>query len=147
MKKLVLSLAVLAVSSTAFAQATASGVSGLVTATSGNQLINVTSGMTVPAGAVVSATGNGSVTLSMPGCVATLGPGQSMAVNPAACQQFLAAGGGAGTGSGGAGTFFVLLGINAPGSHIYASNTKFRTGSCVEDANVLLTDDHACVRP
>lgn len=139
MKKLALSLIVLAASGAAFAQATASGVQGLVTATTGNQLTNVTSGMTIPAGSVVSATGNGSATLSMPGCTASLGPGQSMTITQQGCQSFVAGAGGAGAGAGAggaSGTFFtptnnVLLGAAGVGLLAYNvdRNRKNNNGS------------------
>jgi hypothetical protein len=129
MKKLALSLALLTACGAAFAQATATGVRGLVTATSGNQLINVTTGTTVPAGATVSATGNGAVTLSMPGCTANLGPGQSMVVTPQACQQFVAANPpGTGAGAGAGGSPFALPGNalwwGAGGAALLAANVN-----------------------
>jgi hypothetical protein len=111
MKQLALALAITAVAGSAFAQAgaTVTSVNGLVTMSSGNQLVNVTPGMPLPTGGQLLTSGSGSVTVQFAsGCTAILAPGQSMPVTEAACQQNVAAragGSGAGGGAGG-GSFF-----------------------------------------
>jgi hypothetical protein len=126
MKKTALSLIVLAASGAAFAQSTVSGVQGLVTATSGNQLVNVTSGMTLPPGAVISATGNGSVTISMPGCAASLGPGQTMTNTLQGCKEFVASSGTPSGSPGAGGAVFTAgnLALGAGGAGLLAYNVN-----------------------
>lgn len=95
MKHLAIALALTAASGATFAQAVVSGVTGLVTATSGNQLFNVTNGMTLPEGAQLQLTTGATATVSFPGgCMASLGSGQSMVLTQATCQTMAAAGGG-----------------------------------------------------
>lgn len=105
MKKFAFALALTAAATTAMAQSGASltSVEGLVTVTTGNQLVNASPNMPLPANARVLTTANGKATIKFAsGCVANLAGGQSMVVSEAACQAFVAAaGGGAGTGVGG----------------------------------------------
>ena len=105
MKKLALALAITAIAGSAFAQAgaTVTSVNGLVTMSSGNQLVNVTPGMPLPTGGQLLTSGSGSVTVQFAsGCTAILAPGQSMPVTEAACAQNVAArAGGSGAGGGG----------------------------------------------
>ncbi|UCU94189.1 hypothetical protein [Hydrogenophaga taeniospiralis] len=109
MKQLALALAITAVAGSAFAQAgaTVTSVNGLVTMSSGNQLVNVTPGMPLPTGGQLLTSGSGSVTVQFAsGCTAILAPGQSMPVTEAACAQNVAArGAGGGAGGSGGGVF------------------------------------------
>lgn len=110
MKQLALALAITAVAGSAFAQAgaTVTSVNGLVTMSSGNQLVNVTPGMPLPTGGQLLTSGSGSVTVQFAnGCTAILAPGQSMPVTEAACAQNVASrAGGSGAGGGTGGGFF-----------------------------------------
>ena len=91
MKQLAIALALTAAAGSAFAQASVTSVTGMVTMSSGNQMISVTPGMAIPEGAQLLATSNGAVTLSFPsGCIAVLSAGQSMPATEAACQQNVA---------------------------------------------------------
>lgn len=116
MKQLALALAITAVAGSAFAQAgaTVTSVNGLVTMSSGNQLVNVTPGMPLPIGGQLLTSGSGSVTVQFAsGCTAILAPGQSMPVTEAACAQNVAArgaGGGAGGGVFAGGNGLLLAG-------------------------------------
>lgn len=92
MKKLTFALAATVCASSAMADITIGTVNGLVTATSGNQLINVQPGMTLPDGAQLNVPSGASVQVSMPGCSASVGPG-SVAMTLSACQTIQAAGG------------------------------------------------------
>ena len=103
MKKIAFALALTAAAS-AMAQSGPSltSVEGLVTVTTGSQLVNATPNMPLAPNSRVLTTANGKATIKFPsGCVANLSGGQSMTVSEAACQQFVAAAGGAGAGAGG----------------------------------------------
>ncbi|MDP2021655.1 MAG: hypothetical protein Q8L16_12230 [Hydrogenophaga sp.] len=126
MKQLALALAITAVAGSAFAQAgaTVTSVNGLVTMSSGNQLVNVTPGMPRPTGGQLLTSGSGSVTVQFAnGCTAILAPGQSMPVTEAACAQNVAArAGGSGAGGGGgvfAGNTGLLLAGGGTAALIY----------------------------
>jgi|GEM_PF-4307396 hypothetical protein len=103
MKQLALALAITAVAGSAFAQsATITTVEGLVTVTSGNQLVNATPNMPLASDARVLTTANGKATVKFAsGCVANLAGGQSIAANEDACRAFVLAQ----QGSGGGGVF------------------------------------------
>lgn len=108
MKKLALALAITAIAGSAFAQAgaTVTSVNGLVTMSSGNQLVNVTPGMPLPTGGQLLTSGSGSVTVQFAsGCTAILAPGQSMPVTEAACAQNVALRAAGGAGGSGGGVF------------------------------------------
>ena len=108
MKQLALALAITAVAGSAFAQAgaTVTSVNGLVTMSSGNQLVNVTPGMPLPTGGQLLTSGSGSVTVQFAnGCTAILAPGQSMPVTEAACAQNVASRAAGGAGGSGGGVF------------------------------------------
>ena len=108
MKKLALALAITAIAGSAFAQAgaTVTSVNGLVTMSSGNQLVNVTPGMPLPTGGQLLTSGSGSVTVQFAsGCTAILAPGQSMPVTEAACAQNVASRAAGGAGGSGGGVF------------------------------------------
>jgi hypothetical protein len=103
MKKIAFALALTAAAASAMAQSGASltSVEGLVTVTTGSQLVNATPNMPLAPNSRVLTTANGKATIKFPsGCVANLSGGQSMTVSEAACQQFVAAAGGAGAGGG-----------------------------------------------
>jgi hypothetical protein len=105
MKKLVFALALTAAAASAMAQSGASltAVEGLVTVTTGDQLVNATPNMPLAPNSRVLTTANGKATIKFAnGCVANLSGGQSMTVSEPACAAFVAAaGGGAGGGIGG----------------------------------------------
>lgn len=109
MKKLAFALALTAAATTAMAQsgATLTSVEGLVTVTTGNQLVNATPNMNVPANSRVLTTATGKTTIRFAsGCVANLAGGQSMVVSETACAAFVAGAGG-GAGAPGAGGSFI----------------------------------------
>lgn len=112
MKQLALALAITAVAGSAFAQepaATITTVEGLVTVTSGNQLVNAAPNMPLASDALVMTTTNSKATVKFAsGCVANLAGGQSIAANEDACRAFvLAQGKGGGTGG-------TILGMSTP---------------------------------
>ena len=141
MKKLAFALALTAAATTAMAQSGASltSVEGLVTVTTGNQLVNATPNMPLPANARVLTTANGKATIKFAsGCVANLAGGQSMVVSEQACQAFVAGAGGAGApGAGGGGSFIsnnaLLLGGAGVGLLAYNvdRNRKNNNGATV----------------
>ena len=93
MKQLALALALAAAAGSAFAQsATITAVEGLVTVTSGNQLVNATPNMPLATDARVLTTANGKATVKFAsGCVANLAGGQSISANEDACRAFVLA--------------------------------------------------------
>ena len=141
MKKLAFALALTAAATTAMAQSGASltSVEGLVTVTTGNQLVNATPDMPLPANSRVLTTANGKATIKFAsGCVANLAGGQSMVVSEQACQAFVAGAGGAGApGAGGGGSFIsnnaLLLGGAGVGLLAYNvdRNRKNNNGATV----------------
>ena len=141
MKKLAFALALTAAATTAMAQSGASltSVEGLVTVTTGNQLVNASPNMPLPANARVLTTANGKATIKFAsGCVANLAGGQSMVVSEQACQAFVAGAGGAGApGAGGGGSFIsnnaLLLGGAGVGLLAYNvdRNRKNNNGATV----------------
>ena len=141
MKKLAFALALTAAATTAMAQSGASltSVEGLVTVTTGNQLVNATPNMPLPANSRVLTTANGKATIKFAsGCVANLAGGQSMVVSEQACQAFVAGAGGAGApGAGGGGSFIsnnaLLLGGAGVGLLAYNvdRNRKNNNGATV----------------
>lgn len=110
MKHLAIALALTAAAGTAFAQsATITTVEGLVTVTSGNQLVNAAPNMPLASDALVMTTTNSKATVKFAsGCVANLAGGQSIAANEDACRAFVLA---QGTGGGTGGT---ILGMSTP---------------------------------
>lgn len=91
MKKLSIATASLLLAGSAWAQVTVTGVQGLITATQGNLLFNVTNGMTLPEGTQLQLTTGAQATVNFPnGCSATLGAGQSMLLTPENCQRLAA---------------------------------------------------------
>lgn len=142
MKKIALAIALTAAATSAMAQSGASltSVEGLVTVTTGNQLVNASPNMPLPANSRVLTTANGKATIKFAsGCVANLSGGQSMVVSEQACQAFVAgAGGGAGApGAGGGGSFIsnnaLLLGGAGVGLLAYNvdRNRKNNNGATV----------------
>ncbi|MDP3887533.1 hypothetical protein [Hydrogenophaga sp.] len=93
MKQLAIALALTAAAGSAFAQAaTITAVEGLVTVSSGNQLVNATPNMPLASDARVLATANGKATVTFAsGCVANLSGGQSISANEDACRAFVLA--------------------------------------------------------
>lgn len=106
MKKILLAFLVSSAGLPAMAQqgpyATINAVEGLVTVTSGNELSNATSGMTLPRGAQVLSTSSGKATIVFAnGCSATVQPGQTLLIDEAACAVFVAQAGAPGATGGG----------------------------------------------
>ena len=64
MKQLALALALTAATGAAFAQANITSMTGMVTMSTGNQMVSVTPGMAVPTGANLVATGSATVTFA-----------------------------------------------------------------------------------
>ena len=121
MKQLALALALTAATGAAFAQANITSMTGMVTMSTGNQMVSVTPGMAVPAGANLVATGSATVTFAS-GCVAVLTAGQSMPATEAACQANVAAR--AGQGSNFAGNSNLLIGAGVAGGLAVAYKVK-----------------------
>lgn len=105
--------------------ATINAVEGLVTVTTGNELSNATSGMTLPRGAQVLSTSSGKATIVFAnGCSATVQPGQTLLIEEAACATFVAQSGGTGAAAGGGLLTPTNLAIGALGLGVLYDQTR-----------------------